>query len=114
MSSEEGQDAVGEAPRRPSIAEQLEAKRSELVAANDALARAHRGMNTDGVVREQQRIRVIQGFIATLEVDAELERERVARQQAKQRALGIRRALGSLMSELDEDEKRVRDEFSKL
>lgn len=63
MASREVDEAVGEAPERPNVFDQLEAKRKELVEAQKDLERAHKVFDTDGVVRAKQKISVIEGFI---------------------------------------------------
>ena len=116
MVSNKGDDPVGAAParERPTVLAQLEEKRNELRDAHTALATANRDMDTDEVVRQTQRISVLTGFIATLEVDAEIEMEREARQLAETRVLGIRKAIGSLSNELDEDATSIRTLYAQL
>src|SRR4051794_40450967 len=103
--SKEVDEAIGEAPEKePTVFEKLDAKRAEFVEAQRELARANQTFDTDAVVRVQERIRVLQGFISTLEVDAELLIEEDARKDASKRVLGVRKAIGSLTNELTEDE----------
>lgn len=94
--------------------EQLDAKRAERVDAEKALVTARAALDVTATVQAQQRIAVLDEFIATLEVKVVAEREAEAKQQARQRLIGIRRAHGSVSSQMDQDEERVRSLHDEL
>jgi hypothetical protein len=106
---------AGDEQRAPlTVHEQLEFKRAELAAAQEALRAANATLDTDGVVTAEQRIRVIENFILNLEIDVARENQQAAKKDAEARILGCRRALGSLASQMDDDVKRVLDAHAAL
>ncbi|MGH7604187.1 MAG: hypothetical protein ACRENK_09355 [Gemmatimonadaceae bacterium] len=108
MASKEIRDAVGEAPERvKSAAELLTEKRVALAAAcaSYAAAKAKRDEVTMGEATKS--IASLTVLIVDLEQEAARDGEADARKAAEARLLGIKKAYGSLLSELDEDEKRI-------
>lgn len=107
--SREIENAVGEAPAKKvkSSGEILIAKRAALSAARaryDA-ARANRDEVTMGEATKA--VASLTVLIFELEQEAAREVEATGRKAAEARMLGIKKAYGALLSELDEDEKRI-------
>lgn len=94
--------------------ERLAAKRIELAEAQAALASAKAAMDTDAVMQLQSRVTILGEFIEQLEPKARAELLTEARRRAEKRLLGIRRAHGSIVNELDQDEERVRSLHDEL
>ena len=114
MASREVDEAVGEAPERPNVFDQLEAKRKELVEAQTDLERAHKAFDTDGVLNAENRVRVLEKFVIDLEIAAEVLTEQEAAEDARKRVLGIRKAIGSLEHEMSKEEPGIRAAHAQL
>jgi hypothetical protein len=117
MASREVDRAVGEATTREKVRKAVDVlieKRAALSAAHARHAEAKKNFNELAMADELRLISGLTVLIVELEREAAREREQEGIERAKARLVGIRRAFGSLTSELDEDEKRVIEAIGEL
>jgi len=106
--SQEIDDAVGEGPARTaSVVELLKQKNKALATARQKYQVAKEARDEEQMGVEMGRIDALHAIIRELEQQVAQEREQEASQRAKARVLAIKRAIGSVVSELNEDESRV-------
>ena len=94
--------------------ELLDEKRAKRAEAEKALEAARAALDEGAMVEARQLLAALDEIIATLEVKAAAEREADAKQQATKRLIGIRKAHGSIVNEMDRDEERVRSLHDEL
>lgn len=111
MSSKEVDSAVGEAPARSDkgkkIVELLAEKTTALDKARSAYAAAKEVRDEQEMSKQGQIIDSLHTIIRELKQEAAVEREATGKQAATARLVRIKRAIGSVVSELDEDERRI-------
>lgn len=108
MSSREVENATGEAPARENVIELLAEKRAARDAAK-ARKKAAREMRDEEALSDESRLLdSLDQIIAELEIEAAVVIEAAARKEAEDRQLGIRRAAGSIRTEVSEDDQRIR------
>ena len=105
MASREVDSAVGAAPVRAK--EVLNGKRAALAAAREKYQIAKEARDEEMMGEATQGIASLTVLIVELEQEVTREIEAAGRKAAEARLLGIKKAYGSLVSEMDEDEKRI-------
>ncbi len=106
-SSAEVNNATGEAPTRSDVVQALNDKRAALSAARERYATARTMRDEIAMSDETRLIDALKELIPLLETEAAGLLEAKGRKDAEDRLLGIKRAAGSVRSELKEDDKRV-------
>lgn len=107
--SSELDNAVGEAPARVDAVQLLNEKRQALDAARERYKIAKTARDEDAMSDEARRIDSLLAIIPELERDASVVLEARGKKEAEERLLGIKRAAGSVRSELTDDDKRIRE-----
>jgi hypothetical protein len=117
MSSNEVDAAVGERPARENVKSAAELWRENRAACSAARERfnvARSAGDAEGMAREIGLIDAIEILGRELEREAAAEREQTATLRATSRMVGITRAYGSVVKQLEEDEKRVIEKITEL
>jgi hypothetical protein len=115
--SKEVDDAVGEAPQQVNsvdVAQLLNEKREAMVAARARYKIAREMRDEDEMATEAQRIDALTQIIRELEAADATTREATAKAAAISRLVGVKRAFGSVQSNLDADEQRVSEKIAEL
>jgi hypothetical protein len=106
--SREVNDAVGEGPARSaSVVELLKEKNKALATARQKYQVAKEVRDEEQMGVEMGRIDALHAIIRELELEVVAEREATGKRAATARIVAIKRAIGSVVSQLDEDESRV-------